>query len=266
MHDTVAHEPAIRLAAFLGVFALLAAWEVAAPRRVRTLGRRDRWPANLGVVALNAVAVRLLFPAAAAGAAVAAERHGWGLLNAVAVPRGLAIVASVVALDLVVYAQHWLFHRVPLLWRLHRVHHADVDFDVSTGLRFHPMEIVASMLVKMAALVALGAPPAAALAFEVVLNASSMFEHANVRLAPGVDRLLRALVVTPDMHRVHHSTEPRETHSNFGFNVSLWDRLFGTYRAEPLAGHDAMRIGLPIFRDRREARLDRLLSQPFREG
>jgi sterol desaturase/sphingolipid hydroxylase (fatty acid hydroxylase superfamily) len=266
MLDFLRHAPTIRLAAFLGVFAVLAAWEVLAPRRRTSLGRRARWPANLGVVALNAVVVRLLFPAAAAGAAMFAERRGLGLLHLAGAPPWLALVASVVALDLVVYAQHWLFHRVPVLWRLHRVHHADVDFDVTTGLRFHPLEIVASMLIKMAAIVALGAPPLAALVFEVLLNASAMFEHANVRLGARADRLLRLVLVTPDMHRVHHSVEIDETHSNFGFNVSLWDRLFRTYRASPRAGHDDMLIGLPLFREPREAGLPRLLTQPFREG
>jgi sterol desaturase/sphingolipid hydroxylase (fatty acid hydroxylase superfamily) len=218
------------------------------------------------VVALNALVVRLLFPAAAAGAALAAEVHGWGLLHVAPVPGWLGLVVSVVALDLVVYAQHLVFHRVPWLWRLHRVHHSDVDFDVTTGLRFHPLEIVASMLVKMAAIVALGAPALAALVFEVVLNASSMFEHANVRLPAWSDRLLRALIVTPDVHRVHHSTEVDETNSNYGFNLSIWDRLFRTYRAEPRAGQDGVVIGLPIFRARREARIDRLLTQPFRSA
>jgi sterol desaturase/sphingolipid hydroxylase (fatty acid hydroxylase superfamily) len=170
------------------------------------------------------------------------------------------------ALDLAIYAQHVAFHKAPLLWRLHRMHHADPDFDVTTGVRFHPFEILISMLIKIAVVIALGIPPVAVIAFEVVLNATSMFNHGNVAMPSWLDRALRAIVVTPDMHRVHHSVDARETDSNFGFNLSWWDRLFRTYRAAPQAGHAGMTIGLPTFRDRAELRLDRLLTQPFRGG
>jgi len=259
-----AYEPYIRLAAFGGVFVVMAAWEFIVPRRKQTIGRGWRWPNNLGVVAVNTLLVRILFPITAVGLALLAEARGFGLFNVIALPAWVGVVASVVILDLAIYLQHVLFHAVPALWRLHRMHHADLEFDVSTGLRFHPIEILLSMLIKFAVVAALGAPALAVLVFEVLLNATSMFNHANVRIPLGLDRVLRWLVVTPDMHRVHHSILARETNSNFGFNLPWWDRLFGTYRAQPAAGHEAMTIGIEQFRDRRELGLDRMLLQPFR--
>jgi sterol desaturase/sphingolipid hydroxylase (fatty acid hydroxylase superfamily) len=261
----LAHEPAIRLALFAGVFVVMSAWELMGPRRRQTIGRGWRWPSNLGVVAVNTLLVRILFPTTAVGLALLAEARGFGLFNVVALPPWVAVLTSVVILDLAIYLQHVLFHAVPTLWRLHRMHHADLEFDVSTGLRFHPVEILLSMLIKFAVVAALGAPALAVLVFEVLLNATSMFNHANVRIPVGLDRVLRWLVVTPDMHRVHHSIVARETNSNFGFNLPWWDRLFGTYRAQPAAGHDAMTIGIDQFRDPRELGLDRMLVQPFRE-
>ena len=245
----LAQEPALRLAAFAAVLALLALWELLAPRRARSMARRRRWPANIAVVILNTVLVRLLLPTAAVGVALSGETHGWGLLNQYALPSWAGIAAGVVLLDLVIYLQHVMFHAVPVLWRLHRMHHADLDIDVTTGARFHPVEMVLSMLIKFAAIAALGVPAAAVVLFEVLLNATSMFNHANVRIPPVLDAALRWLVVTPDMHRVHHSLERDETNSNFGFNLPLWDRLFGTYRAQPRAGHQAMTVGIPDFRD-----------------
>ncbi len=263
----IEHEAALRLGAFFGVLALMALWELAAPRRALKTSKAARWGANLGIVVLNSVVVRLLFPAAAVGMALFAQAHGWGLLNAYAVLPWAAIAASVVALDLAIYLQHVLFHAVPALWRLHRMHHADLDFDVTTGARFHPLEIVLSMLIKFAAIAVLGAPAVAVLVFEILLNALSMFNHGNVRIPARLDRALRRLVVTPDMHRVHHSIERDETDSNFGFNLSLWDRLFGTYRAEPRAGHEAMTIGIREFRDPQDcARLGGMLAIPFRSA
>jgi sterol desaturase/sphingolipid hydroxylase (fatty acid hydroxylase superfamily) len=258
-------EPAIRIAAFGGVFLAMAVWEALAPRRPLAIGRARRWPGNLGVVALDTLVVRILFPGAAVGGALYAEARGWGLLPGLRLPGWLAVCVAVVALDLAVYLQHVLFHAVPAFWRLHRMHHADLDFDVTTGNRFHPLEIVLSMAWKLAVVVALGAPALGVLAFEVLLNATSMFNHGNVRLAERVDRRLRWLVVTPEMHRVHHSIVPAETNSNFGFNLPWWDRLLGTYRAAPAAGHERMTIGLEQFRDPRELRLGRMLLQPFRE-
>jgi len=259
-----AYEPIIRLAVFAGVFIAMAVWEFIVPRRKQAIGRGWRWPNNLGVVVVNTLLVRIIFPTTAVGLALLAEARGFGLFNATALPAWFAVVASVVILDLAIYLQHVLFHAVPALWRLHRMHHADLEFDVSTGLRFHPVEILLSMLIKFAVVAALGAPALAVLIFEVLLNATSMFNHANVRIPLGIDRVLRWLVVTPDMHRVHHSILVRETNSNFGFNLPWWDRLFGTYRAQPAAGHDAMTIGIEQFRDSRELGLDRMLVQPFR--
>jgi sterol desaturase/sphingolipid hydroxylase (fatty acid hydroxylase superfamily) len=261
-----AHEPYIRLATFGGVFIVMAVWEFIVPRRKQAIGRGWRWPNNLGVVAANTLLVRILFPTTAVGLALLAQTGGFGLFNVIAAPAWIGVAASVVILDLAIYLQHVLFHAVPALWRLHRMHHADLEFDVSTGLRFHPIEILLSMLIKFAVVAALGAPALSVLIFEVLLNASSMFNHANIRIPLGIDRILRWLVVTPDMHRVHHSILARETNSNFGFNLPWWDRLFGTYRPQPAAGHEAMTIGIEQFRDRRELWLDRMLAQPFRGG
>lgn len=261
-----AYEVPIRLAVFGGVFALMAIWELLRPRREQAIPRARRWPGNIGVVAIDTLLVRVLFPMTAVGLALTAEARGWGLFNALGLPAWIAVVGSVLILDLAIYLQHVLFHAVPGLWRLHRMHHADLEFDVTTGARFHPIEIVLSMTIKLAVVAALGAPALAVLIFEVLLNATAMFNHSNVRLPEGIDRVLRWLVVTPDMHRVHHSIVVRETNSNFGFNLPWWDRLFGTYRAQPAAGHERMTIGIETFRDPVEQRLDRMLTQPFRNG
>ncbi len=262
-------ETRLRFGAFAGVFIAMALWEVLAPRRRLGIGRAGRWPSNLGVAILNVAVLRVLIPVAAVDIAGIGELENWGIFNNL--PPALdayipwaAVVPAVILLDLAIYLQHVMFHAVPALWRLHRMHHADLDFDVTTGLRFHPGEIVVSMLIKLAAIVSIGAPPQAVLAFELLLNATSMFNHSNVRLAAGADRLLRLLLVTPDMHRVHHSVVRAETNSNFGFNLSWWDRWLGTYRAQPAAGHLAMTIGLEQFRDPAELRLDRMLLQPWR--
>jgi sterol desaturase/sphingolipid hydroxylase (fatty acid hydroxylase superfamily) len=263
--DTLlAYEPVIRLGAFAGVFGLMALWELRAPRRRQAIGRLRRWPSNVGIVVLNTLIVRVAFPTGAVGAAVLIESHGWGLLPTLDAPPWLAIVVAVILLDLAIYLQHVLFHAVPVLWRLHRMHHADLEFDVTTGARFHPIEIALSMVIKLGVVTALGAPAVAVLIFEMLLNGTSMFNHGNVRIAAALDRALRWLVVTPDMHRVHHSILPRETNSNFGFNFPWWDRLFGTYRAQPQADHETMTIGIDQFRDPGELRLDRMLWQPFR--
>jgi sterol desaturase/sphingolipid hydroxylase (fatty acid hydroxylase superfamily) len=254
----------VRLAAFCGVFALIAVWEFLRPRRSQTIRRGWRWPNNLGVVALDALLVRILFPSTAVAVALVGEAHGLGLFNVVRLPAWIGVAASVILLDLAIYFQHVLFHAVPVLWRLHRMHHADLEIDVSTGLRFHPVEILLSMAIKLAVVIALGAPAVAVLAFEILLNATSMFNHGNVRIPRRFDGVLRWLVVTPDMHRVHHSILSRETNSNFGFNLPWWDRMFGTYQAQPTAGHEAMTIGIEQFRDPRELGLDRMLLQPFR--
>jgi len=262
--DVVAHEPTVRAAIFLAVFGLVAASEAIAPRRARGIGRRIRWPHNLAIPVLSTVLVRALLPTTAIGVALLAEERRWGLLPALGpLPSWLAVAVAVLVLDFAIYLQHVLFHAVPLLWRLHRMHHADLDVDVTTGTRFHPIEIVLSMVLKFGVIVAIGAPPLAVLVFEVLLNAGALFNHANLRLAPTVDRALRWLVVTPDMHRVHHSIDPTETNRNFGFTLPWWDRVCGTYRAQPGAGHERMVLGIPEFRTPTDLRLDRLLLQPF---
>ncbi|WP_282038527.1 sterol desaturase family protein [Halomonas alimentaria] len=265
MHDwLMQHEPWVRLGVFATLLLGMALWELVAARRPQRVPRGRRWPANLMIVVLDTLAVRLVFPLAAVGVALAIEPRGWGLMPWLGVPGWLAVPLCVLALDAIIYFQHRVFHAVPWLWRLHRMHHADPEFDVTTGLRFHPMEILLSMLLKVIAVVALGAPAVAVLLFEVILNATSLFNHGNVRLPARLDRRLRLLVVTPDMHRVHHSWHRHETDSNFGFNLPWWDRLFGTYRAQPEEGHLGMTLGLEAFRAPRELRLDRMLTQPFR--
>jgi sterol desaturase/sphingolipid hydroxylase (fatty acid hydroxylase superfamily) len=264
--SVLAAEPLIRLGTFASVLAVLAVWELLAPRRQPTVDRWRRWPGNIGVVVIDTLVLRIVFPTAAVGLALAAEANGWGLLNLVAVPDWLAVLVAVILLDLIIYGQHVLFHAVPLLWRLHRMHHTDLDIDVTTGIRFHPVEILLSMLIKLGALAVLGAPAIAVMIFEILLNATSMFNHSNIRLPIAVDRWLRGILVTPDMHRVHHSILARETQSNFGFNLPWWDHLFGTYRAEPAAGHAGMTIGLPQFRDPADLRLDRMLLQPLKRA
>jgi sterol desaturase/sphingolipid hydroxylase (fatty acid hydroxylase superfamily) len=258
------YEPWIRLGAFGCVFAVMAMWEFFGPRRRQAIGRVVRWPNNLGVVVVDTILVRILFPITAVGLALVAEARGLGLFNVLALPVWASIPAAVLILDLAIYFQHVLFHAVPVLWRLHRMHHADLEFDVTTGLRFHPIEILLSMLIKFAVIAAIGAPAAGVLIFEVLLNATSMFNHGNVRIGRGADRVLRWFLVTPDMHRVHHSIMSNETNSNFGFNLPWWDRLFGTYRSQPAAGHEGMTIGIEQFRDPRELGIVRMLLQPFR--
>jgi sterol desaturase/sphingolipid hydroxylase (fatty acid hydroxylase superfamily) len=242
------HEAAIRLGFFLGVFAVMALWEVLAPRRALTVSKAVRWANNIGLVALDTLLLRLLFPAAAVGMGAFAADQGWGLLNHFEVPFWLAVAVAVVVMDFVIWLQHVMVHAVPALWRLHRVHHADLDYDLTTGARFHPLEIILSMLIKFATIVVLGPPVLAVIVFEVILNAMAMFNHANVRLPEALDRVLRWLVVTPDMHRVHHSVEDDEANSNFGFNLSWWDRLLGTYRDQPRGGHQGMAIGIHGYR------------------
>ncbi|SIT06746.1 sterol desaturase family protein [Paracoccus saliphilus] len=257
-------EPLIRMGFFLGILIAMALWEVASPRRRREIPRVIRWSNNLGVVVIDTILVRLFFPVLAVELAAMSETQGWGLFNIIEIPTWIALVISVLALDLAIYLQHVMFHAVPALWRLHRMHHSDLEFDVSTGLRFHPVEILLSMGIKLAVIAALGPPAIAVLLFEVLLNATSMFNHSNIRIPSGIDRFLRLIVVTPDMHRVHHSIHPSETNSNFGFNLPWWDRLLGTYQAQPRDDHESMAIGIEQFRTRRDLWLDRLLIQPLR--
>lgn len=262
--NALEQEPALRLTVFLSMFSLMALAETLSPRRQRRLSRCQRWPNNVGLIVIDTLMVRWLFPFSAVALALWAEIQQWGLLNAVPLTPSVAIVGALLMLDFAIYLQHRLFHALPWLWRLHRVHHADLEFDVTTGIRFHPLEILLSMGIKWGVILALGAPALAVLLFEILLNATSLFNHANLKLSTRWDRWLRWIVVTPDMHRIHHSWQWQETNSNFGFNLPWWDRLLGTYRAQPAEGHDGMTIGLHDFRDPKELRLDRLLLQPFR--
>jgi len=264
MADSIlANETVIRLICFLGIFVVMALWEVSRPRRRQTVSRRVRWLGHLGVLTIDTAISRVLTPTAAVGMAVLSADRGWGLLNQFELPVWVSFGISVVALDFAIYLQHVMFHAVPVLWRVHRMHHADIEFDLTTGVRFHPIEIVLSMGIKLCAVVVLGPPAIAVLIFEVILNATSLFNHSNIRLPLVFDRMLRCVVVTPDMHRVHHSVEPTEANSNFGFNLAWWDRLLGTYRAQPDAGHESMIIGIHQFRAIRDLRIDRMLLQPF---
>ena len=257
-------EPVLRLAAFVGVFAVLAVWEILAPRRGDGQDRSTRWPVNLGLSVLNTLVLRIAFPAAAVGAALWASTSGWGLFNLLVVPGWLAAGASIILLDLAVYGQHRLSHAAPWLWRVHRLHHIDPEVDVTTAGRFHPVEMVLSMVWKVAVVVALGAPAEAVLAFEILLNAAAMFSHARIALPAAVDRRLRLLLVTPDMHRVHHSIHRDETDSNYGFLVSFWDRLLGSYRDQPRDGHETMVLGVEGQSSPRARSLVGLLLGPFR--
>ena len=261
----MANEVLIRMSFFFGILGAMALWEVLAPRRALTVSKTVRWVNNLGIVFFNSVLLRLIFPAAAVGMAAFASARGWGIFNYYETPFWLAVAASVVVMDFIIYLQHVMVHAVPALWRLHRMHHADLDFDVTTGARFHPLEIILSMLIKFAIVVVLGPPVLAVVIFEIVLNVTAMFNHGNVRLPKQLDGVLRWFVVTPDMHRVHHSVEDDEANSNFGFNLPWWDRLFGTYRDQPRSGHQGMTIGIHKFRTVKEVCwLPGMLYLPFR--
>lgn len=259
------HETSIRMGFFFGMLVVMAVWEVIAPRRALTMSKALRWANNLGLVIFNTFLLRLAFPAAAVGVAAFAAEQGWGLFNYYELPFWLAVVASVVAMDFIIWLQHVMVHAIPLLWRLHRMHHADLDYDLTTGARFHPIEIFLSMGIKFATIFLLGPPVVAVVIFEVLLNATAMFNHGNVRLPQGVDRVLRWFLVTPDMHRVHHSVEDDEANSNFGFSLPWWDRLFGTYRDQPRGGHEAMTIGIRKYRETRDVSwLPGMLLLPLR--
>ena len=266
MHQFILeNEIPVRLSLFFGIFALVALWEWKAPRRVLTVSKSLRWINNIGLVFLNSFILRVLFPAAAVGMAVFASNQGMGIFHYLDWPTWLEILLAVVILDFFIWLQHVVVHAVPLLWRLHRVHHADLDYDVTTGARFHPLEIILSMIIKFAAIILLGPAVLAVILFEILLNATAMFNHGNIRLPEGVDRVLRLFVVTPDMHRVHHSVEEDETNSNFGFNLPWWDRMFGTYKAQPDAGHSGMVIGIHHARDPKQVNtLPGMLTLPFK--
>jgi len=259
----LAHEGVVRLSFFFAILIFIAVWESLSPRRPLKTSKTIRWYSNLGLVLIDTLALRILLPMQAVGVALFAQNRGWGLLNNISLPGWMEIAIAVLALDFVIYLQHAVFHFIPLFWRLHRVHHTDLDFDVTTGIRFHPIEILLSMGIKMAVVITLGPSPLAVILFEILLNATSMFNHGNVRLPVSIDRILRLFVVTPEMHRVHHSVLIREFNSNFGFNLPWWDRILGTYRAQPEAGHEGMTIGLAQFRNPGAITLPHLLILPF---
>ena len=259
-------EVPVRLGFFFGILVIVGLWELIAPKRALTVSKVVRWSNNLGIVFLNSLVLRVSFPIVAVGMATYAEQQGWGILNQLELPRLIAIILAVMLLDMVIYFQHVMVHAVPLFWRLHRMHHADMDIDVTTGARFHPLEILLSMVIKLGTVTLLGAAPVAVLIFEILLNGTAMFNHGNVKLPRGFDKILRWLVVTPDMHRVHHSVIPSEANANFGFNLPWWDRIFMTYQDQPKEGHQGMTIGINAFRSQREAWLDRMIIQPFKKG
>ncbi len=257
------HESTIRIVFFLGIFSAVAVAELLSPRRHLTTSKAGRWFANIGIILLNTVFVRLFFSTGAVGIALFVSDQKWGIFNSIDIPYWLAVILSVIILDFVIYIQHVMFHAVPTLWKLHMMHHADMDIDVTTGTRFHPIEMLLSMFIKGAAIIVLGAPALGVIIFEILLNGTAMFNHGNVKLPIDIDAILRLFVVTPDMHRVHHSVFPVETNSNFGFNLPWWDRLMGTYRAQPMKGHTDMSIGLKQFRNPAQLGLIDMLTMPF---
>jgi len=259
------YEKEIRMGFFFGMLAVIGLWEIFAPKRALTVSKTVRWVNNLGLVFLNSFIVRLVFPVAAIGVAATAQQNGWGLLNIIDMPVWLAAVIAIVVMDLVIYIQHVMVHAIPLLWRLHRVHHADPDYDVTTGARFHTLEIILSMGIKFCTIVLLGPPVFAVIIFEVILNATAMFNHGNISLPKSIDKVLRWFLVTPDMHRVHHSIEDDETNSNFGFSLPWWDRLFGTYRDQPRGGHEGMKIGIRSYSSTKDVSwITGMLTLPFK--
>lgn len=261
----MANEPTVRMFFFIATLIVIALWEVVAPRRALTVSKGLRWINNLGLVFFNSFILRLIFPLAAVGIATMASDNNWGLFNLVSWPVWIEVVLVIVLMDLAIYLQHVMVHAVPLFWRLHRVHHADPDYDVTTGARFHTLEIILSMGIKTCLILLLGPAVFAVVVFEIILSSAAMFNHGNIRLPKKIDRVLRWVIVTPDMHRVHHSVEDDETNSNFGFNLPWWDRLFGTYRDQPRAGHEAMKIGIHKFSSAKDVTwITGLLSLPFK--
>jgi len=260
---TKSDEILIRLGFFFGILVIMALWEIYLPRRPLSTSKLTRWIGNLGLVLIDSIAVRLVFSITLAGFAILVQQRGWGVLNQLDLSYWPKVLISVLALDFTIYLQHAMFHAIPLLWRLHMVHHSDMDFDVTTGVRFHPIEIILSMGIKILAVVLIGPPPLAVLIFEVLLNGTSMFNHGNVRYSKNIDSILRLLVVTPEMHRVHHSTIRWETNCNFGFNFPWWDRVFGTYRPQPFKGHLEMTIGLDQYKEPKKLTLAWLIALPF---
>ena len=255
----------VRAGCFLAVLIVLLTWEAASPRRANNVSKLVRWPSNLGISVLNRVLIQLIFPFLGLSTAYVVESSGWGLFNQLSLPFWIVIILSTILLDLVIYLQHRVFHTIPWLWRLHRMHHADTNLDATSGIRFHPLEAMVSMAIKLLAISLFGVPLFAVLVFEILLNATSLFNHANINIPTRIDRFLRCFIVTPDMHRVHHSVDNQELNTNFGFNLPWWDHLFHTYKSQPKDGHDKMTIGLNYFRADADNRLDKILLQPFKK-
>ncbi len=256
----------IRMVCFAGIFVFMALLEFALPKRDLPLGRKMRWPTNWALVVLDAALVRLIFPIGGVGLALLAQTKGWGVFGLLGWSGVVAWVVTFIVLDFAVWLQHLASHKIPVFWRIHRMHHADSEVDVSTALRFHPIEILLSFIWKGAVIVALGGPVEAVLVFEIVLNGAALFNHANASLPGWLDRIMRLVIVTPDMHRVHHSEQRSETDSNYGFNLSIWDRMFGTYVAQPQLGHKDMVLGLGADLTPKAHKLPFSLAIPFLKG
>lgn len=259
----IEYEMMIRLFFFMGMLLIVGIWELIAPRRPLLFSRAVRWYSNLGLVLINSFVLRLLFPILATGLAILAQERSWGLFNNIQISNEFEVILSLLMMDCVIYLQHAMFHAIPLMWRFHRMHHADLDLDVTSGIRFHPIEIILSMWIKFAVILLVGPSIITVILFEVILNVTAMFNHGNIYIPVKLDRVLRWFVVTPDMHRVHHSVIAKETNTNFGFNFPWWDHIFGTYCDQPIKGHHDMTIGLRQFRCPANLHLHKLLTQPF---
>jgi len=265
MNDFITNNEAIiRLIAFLAIITIMAIWEIMKPIMTLSISKKQRWINNFGIVVLNSIIIRILFPTAAVGAAILAMEDSWGLFNNITLPFWITVIISLIIMDMAIYFQHRIFHAIPILWRLHLVHHADLDYDLSTGLRFHPIEIILSMLIKFAIILILGVPIIAVILFEIILNSVAIFNHSNISLPKKLDHILRWFIVTPDMHRVHHSVEVDETNSNFGFNLPWWDRIFKSYRQQTRAAN--ITIGLPEYRKPQQVYgIIQMLRLPFKK-
>lgn len=257
------YESYIRLGSFLAIFALLTIWEISSPKRKLLQLRYFRWFCNIGLITISSILVRFIIPTAAVGIALHVEQEQLGFLNLYELPFIVKFILAFVLMDLAIYFQHVMFHALPLFWRFHRVHHSDLDCDITTGLRFHPFEMIISIIFKFLIITSIGAPVLAVVFFEIILNAASMFTHSNIKIPSVIESMVRWFIVTPDMHRIHHSIKENETNSNFGFFISIWDRLLGTYIHEPAQGHVNMQIGLRKFREPKWQNLRWLIYLPF---
>ena len=263
MNSLLEFESQTRLSAFVIMFMIMAFWELKAPYRQLRFARIKRWPHQIGLIILNTLSIRLFFPVAAVGTAHYMQQHNWGIMNWLDFNPVIATIGGFLFLDFAIYWQHVVAHRLDWFWKLHRTHHADTDYDLTTGLRFHPLEIILSMLIKMLVVMLLGIPATAVILFEIVLSGSAMFNHSNIKLPGKIEPILRKIIVTPSMHRIHHSTQQFEHDSNYGFFLSIWDRFFNSYTDKAMQDDQTMPIGLKIFRDKKQQQLDKILKMPF---